>query len=100
MNKTLVVETQNLTKTFLRNEVIKNCNLSVERGTVYGFLGANGAGKSTVFKILSGLLTPTMGKVQVLGSDIVTQRGNILSEIGTMTYCCNYRNNSCRNWIY
>lgn len=84
MNNTLVIETKNLTKTFLKKEVINGCNMSVEKGTIYGFLGANGAGKTTVFKLLSGLLTPTMGKVQVLGMDIVSQRDNILSEIGTL----------------
>lgn len=84
MNNTLVIETKNLTKTFLSKEVIKGCNMSVEKGTIYGFLGANGAGKTTVFKLLSGLLTPTMGKVQVLGVDIVSHRNNILSEIGTL----------------
>lgn len=84
MNNTLVINTKNLTKTFLRKEVIKGCNMNVEKGTIYGFLGANGAGKTTVFKLLSGLLTPTMGKVQVLGMDIVSQRNSILSEIGTL----------------
>lgn len=84
MNNTLVIETNNLTKTFLSKEVIKGCNMSVEKGTIYGFLGANGAGKTTVFKLLSGLLTPTMGKVQVLGVDIVSHCNSILSEIGTL----------------
>lgn len=84
MNNTLMIETKNLTKTFLSKEVIKGCNMSVEKGTIYGFLGANGAGKTTVFKLLSGLLTPTMGKVQVLGMDIVSQRNSILSDIGTL----------------
>ncbi len=84
MNKTLVVETKNLTKTFLKNEVIKNCNMSVEKGEIYGLLGANGAGKTTIFKILSGLLIPTMGTAKVLEMDIISQRDSILSEIGTI----------------
>ncbi|TCL56297.1 ABC-2 type transport system ATP-binding protein [Kineothrix alysoides] len=84
MNKNLVVETDNLTKTFLGKEVIKGCNMHVETGMIYGFLGANGAGKTTVFKMLSGLLTPTMGKARILGMDIISQRGGILSEIGTI----------------
>lgn len=84
MNKTLVVETRNLTKTFFKKEVIKNCNMCVKEGSIYGFLGANGAGKTTVFKLLSGLLTPTMGKVNILGMDIISQRNSILSEIGTL----------------
>ena len=80
----LIIETKKLTKTFHGKEVIKCCNMGVEEGTVYGFLGANGAGKTTVFKLLSGLLTPTMGKALVLGMDVVSERTKLLSEIGTL----------------
>lgn len=60
MNKSLAIETKNLTKTFLSEEIIKGCNMCVEKGSIYGFLEANGAGKTTMFKLLSGLLTPIM----------------------------------------
>ena len=46
MNINLAVKTENITKTFLSREVLKDCNIHVEKGTIYGFLGANGAGKS------------------------------------------------------
>ena len=62
MNKNLIIEPKNLTKTFYGKEVIKGCNMNVEEGTIYGFLGANGAGKTTVFKLLSELLIPTRGR--------------------------------------
>lgn len=52
MNNNLIIETNNLTKTFYGKEVIKGCNMHVEKGSIYGFLGANGAGKTTVFKLL------------------------------------------------
>ena len=84
MKHNLAVETDNLTKTFDKKEVIRACNIHVEKGSIYGFLGANGAGKTTVFKLLSGLLIPTMGKIQILGLDIGKQRNEILSEIGTL----------------
>ena len=84
MNKHLAVETENITKTFLTNEVLKNCNMHVEKGTIYGFLGANGAGKTTLFKILSGLLTPTTGSAQVLGINVVSEPNSVLAEIGTI----------------
>ena len=58
--------------------------MHVEKGTIYGFLGANGAGKTTVFKLISGLLIPIMGKVRVLGMDTVSRRTDILSQIGTL----------------
>ena len=84
MNINLAVKTENITKTFLSREVLKDCNIHVEKGTIYGFLGANGAGKTTLFKIISGLLTPTMGNAQVLGMSVTSERNKILSEIGTI----------------
>ncbi|MED4456099.1 ABC transporter ATP-binding protein [Metabacillus fastidiosus] len=84
MNNISAVKVENLTKTFDGNEVIKNCNMNVQKGTIYGFLGVNGAGKTTVFKMLSGLLTPTMGNAQVLEMDVMSQRSEILRNIGTI----------------
>lgn len=84
MNNTLAVKVENLTKTFGGNDIIKNCNMSVQKGSIYGFLGANGAGKTTVFKMLSGLLTPTMGEALILGKDKVQQRNEILQNIGSL----------------
>ena len=54
MNTNLAVRTKNLFKSFDGKEVIHDCTMSVEKGTIYGFLGKNGAGKTTVFKILLG----------------------------------------------
>lgn len=84
MNNISAVKVESLTKAFDGNEVIKNCNMNVQKGTIYGFLGANGAGKTTVFKMLSGLLTPTMGNVQVLEMDVRSQCSEILRNIGTI----------------
>ena len=55
----IVISANNLTKTFSGKEVIRNCTFSVERGSIYGFLGRNGAGKTTVLKLLLGLLKPS-----------------------------------------
>ena len=52
-------------KVFDNNEVIKNCNMSVKKGSIYGFLGRNGAGKTTVLKLIAGLLQPTSGTIKV-----------------------------------
>lgn len=80
----MVVQTEKLVKVFDGREIIKNCNIHVEQGSIYGFLGANGAGKTTVFKMLTGLLTPTAGKAIVLGMDITEHRDKILRNVGSL----------------
>ena len=74
----IVISASNLTKTFLGKEVIRKCTFSVERGSIYGFLGRNGAGKTTVLKLLLGLLKPSAGTAIVLGLDSVRDNEAIL----------------------
>ncbi|PKP15316.1 MAG: ABC transporter, partial [Bacteroidetes bacterium HGW-Bacteroidetes-22] len=82
-NKIIVVE--NLVKKF--GNFIANDHLSfdVSKGEIFGFLGANGAGKTTAMKILCGLSHPTSGKVTVAGYDIYTQTEKIKRSIGYMS---------------
>lgn len=61
------IETRNLGRKFGKFEAVKNVSLSVPRGTVFGLLGVNGAGKSTIIKMVMGHLRPTTGEVRVLG---------------------------------
>ena len=61
------IETRNLGRTFGKFEAVKDVSLRVPRGTVFGLLGVNGAGKSTVIKMVMGHLRPTAGEVRVLG---------------------------------
>jgi len=58
--------------------------MSVERGTIYGCLGVNGAGKTTIFKLLTGLLTPENGNIEILETDMLKNRDTMLSKIGTL----------------
>lgn len=67
----IVISANNLTKAFSGKEVIQNCTFSVEQGSIYGFLGRNGAGKTTMLKLLLGLLKPSAGTASVLGLDSV-----------------------------
>ncbi len=83
MNETAVT-IRGLTKTFGGREVIRNCSMTVEKGSIYGFLGKNGAGKTTVFKILLGLLQPTAGEATVLGMDSVKENLDILKRTGSL----------------
>ena len=64
-----VIEVENLTKRFGSFTAVDNISFSVERGEIFGFLGANGAGKTTAMKMLCGLLRPTSGKGVVAGFD-------------------------------
>jgi ABC-2 type transport system ATP-binding protein len=84
MERELAVKVRGLCKVFDGKEVIHDCSMSVEQGTIYGFLGMNGAGKTTVFKILTGLLSPSKGETQVLRMDTVTQKIEILKNIGSL----------------
>lgn len=78
------IQTTHLAKSFGDNEVIKDCSMCIEEGTIYGFLGANGAGKTTVFKLLTGLLTPDFGDVEILGVNMLQNRDKMLSQIGSL----------------
>ena len=61
------IETRNLGRKFGKFEAVKNVSLKVPKGTVFGLLGVNGAGKSTIIKMIMGHLRPTAGEVSVLG---------------------------------
>ena len=84
MNNVIAVKTENLIKTFSGMEVIKGCNINVPKGCIYGLLGANGAGKTTIFKLLMGFLIPTAGKAEVLDMDVVSSRNEILRSVGNI----------------
>jgi ABC-2 type transport system ATP-binding protein len=61
--KDLILETKNLCKTFKEQKVVRNISLEVRRNSIYGLLGANGAGKSTTLKMITGMLHPTGGEI-------------------------------------
>lgn len=63
------IEIKNLTKTFGQKQALTGLNMSVPAGSIYGFIGENGSGKSTTEKIICGLLRPTSGQVKIYGKD-------------------------------
>jgi ABC-2 type transport system ATP-binding protein len=79
------VQTQKLGKRFGKFEAVKNLNLAVHEGEIFGFLGANGAGKTTAIRMLCGLLLPSSGNGRVAGFDIYEQSENIKQHIGYMS---------------
>ncbi len=81
---TAIAATQ-LNKTFGNFQAVKNVNLTVEYGEVYGLLGANGAGKTTTIKMLCGLLPATKGTMSLAGETKNLHRGSIRSRLGYMS---------------
>jgi ABC-2 type transport system ATP-binding protein len=79
------VELDNLTVKFGDFEAVKNLTLSVEEGEIFGFLGANGAGKTTAIRVMCGLLVPTSGSVCVAGEDFSLGGGAIKRKVGYMS---------------
>ncbi len=82
---TPVLQVKGLTKQFGRFVAVDHVSFEVQRGEIFGFLGANGAGKTTAMRMLSGLSKPTAGQGQVAGFDIVTQPEQIKRHIGYMS---------------
>lgn len=80
-----VIYTENLTKTFGDFTAVDSISFEVGRGEIFGFLGANGAGKTTAMRMLCGLSRPTSGKGSVAGFDISTQSEMVKRSIGYMS---------------
>jgi ABC-2 type transport system ATP-binding protein len=81
----LAIEARGLTRRFGSFTAVDGISFSVERGEVFGFLGANGAGKTTAMRMLIGLLTPSAGEARVAGHDVYTEAESIRRRIGYMS---------------
>jgi ABC-2 type transport system ATP-binding protein len=79
------IETHALTKKFGDYTAVDKISVSVEKGEIFGFLGANGAGKTTAIRMLCGLLVPSSGTGAVAGFDIMRQSDKIRGRIGYMS---------------
>ena len=80
-----VIEVEELTKRFGNFYAVRNISFEVGKGEIFGFLGANGAGKTTAMKMLCGLWSPTSGKATVAGFDVFKQQNKIKENIGYMS---------------
>ena len=78
-----LLSTDGLTKRFKRQTAVDHVSLHVKRGAIYGFIGRNGAGKTTFLKMVSGLSTPTSGEISLFGYSGV-ERKKVLSRIGVL----------------
>jgi ABC-2 type transport system ATP-binding protein len=85
MGSDSAIEVHKLTKRFGKFTAVDDVSFSVKRGEIFGFLGANGAGKSTTIRMLCGLLRPTSGTATVGGFDILRQLEEVKKNIGYMS---------------
>lgn len=85
MNKDKSISVRNLTKKFGNFTAVDHISFDVAKGEIFGFLGANGAGKTTAMRILCGLSLPTSGEGTVAGFDIRTRQEDIKKHIGYMS---------------
>nr|MDE5946731.1 ABC transporter ATP-binding protein [Oscillospiraceae bacterium] len=83
-----IINIENLTKTYGDFKAVDNISFSAEKGSLIGFLGVNGAGKSTTINMMSTLLSPTSGKIEICGLDISKNSSETRKKIGIV-----YQNN-------
>jgi ABC-2 type transport system ATP-binding protein len=80
----LAIETSGLTKRFGSHLAVNDVALAVPRGSVFGFLGPNGSGKTTTIRMLLDLARATSGDIRVLGEDMATARDSVLPRVGAL----------------
>jgi ABC-2 type transport system ATP-binding protein len=80
----VVLRTHDLAKRYGQRLAVDTLNLEIRRGDILGFLGPNGAGKTTTIRMLLGLITPTMGSIEILGRNLATQRAHLLPRVGAL----------------
>ncbi len=85
MDEQSVIEARDFTKKFGSFTAVDSISFTVAKGEIFGFLGANGAGKTTAMKMLTGLLTPTSGQARVAGFDVWHEADKIKRNIGYMS---------------
>src|SRR6476619_160935 len=84
-NESKAIEADKLTKQFGHFTAVDHISFEVDKGEIFGFLGANGAGKTTAMRMLCGLSLPTSGKASVAGFDVYRENEKIKRNIGYMS---------------
>ncbi len=84
-NQQIVIDVSHLKKTFGKTQAVNDISLVINEGEIFGFLGANGSGKTTTLRMLCGLLLPDNGKGHCLGFDLVKESYEIKKRLGYMT---------------
>ena len=79
-----IIKVNNLSKQFKEINAVDDLSFTVEQGDVYGFLGQNGAGKSTTIRMLLTLIKPTAGEISIFNKNLSTHRTDILKQVGAV----------------
>lgn len=80
----LIIETSNLCKCYGVNMVVSHVNIHVQKGSIYGLLGRNGAGKTSIMKMMLGLTPITDGNITMFGMQFPANKAEILRRVGVM----------------
>lgn len=81
---TYAIEVDNLSKSIDNHDILNNISMRVKKGEIYGFLGANGAGKTSLMKALYHIMIPSSGTVALLGEKIINGKNEVFSRIGSI----------------
>ena len=79
-----IIQTNNLVKCYKEHEVVSLVNMNVRKGSIYGLLGRNGAGKTTIMNMILGLTNATSGEISVMGKSLKNNKQEIYSRVGVM----------------
>ena len=85
MNESVAIRAQNLTKAFGSNVAVNGLNLEVKKGELFGLVGPDGAGKTTIMRLLTAIMKPTSGEAWVEGHSILSEGEDIKEKIGYMS---------------
>ncbi|MDN6332553.1 MAG: ATP-binding cassette domain-containing protein, partial [Micrococcaceae bacterium] len=80
----MAIEPRGLSKSFGRRHAVTDLDLAVPHGSVFGFLGPNGSGKTTTIRMLLGLASPSSGTINVLGRPMPTAAKDVLPRVGAL----------------
>ncbi|MBE5960534.1 MAG: ABC transporter ATP-binding protein [Lachnospiraceae bacterium] len=84
MEKEYLLETNNLCKTYGKQKIVEDINMHIEKGKIYGLLGRNGAGKTSIMKMILGLTTISSGEIKIFGESIKENPRGIYSRLGSL----------------
>lgn len=79
-----IIQTNGLTKVVKKKELVSNINMHIKKGEIYGLLGQNGAGKTTILKMLTGITSPTKGEILLFNESLTEKTKSVLCRVGSI----------------